>query len=145
MNKKHFLKAVLDGFIQSLVLVCLGVFVISTYTSNLSLRQHILIGILGAILSSIVYFVLTMKESNNKAIMCYSLLSIIFFALCIIIILAFRLTFTFDFGFLRETNNSDGILLLFAIGSFILASIMLRLCIFASLVIKNIHQAKQRK
>lgn len=140
MKKRIFLKAVLDGLIQSLILVCLETFSISVYASNLSLEQHLLIGASSAVLSAVVYVVLTLKESNNKKLACFSLISILFFVLNMVSILAIRLTFRFNFMPLREVNNADGILILFIIGCYILVSIILRICVFVISIIKNIHR-----
>lgn len=143
--KKYFLKALLDGFISSLVLDCLDIFLLSVYASSLSLKQYLLLGVLGAMISSAIYFVFILKESSNKNILRFSLMSIFSFILCMAIMLGIHLTFSIDFLPLREVNNGDGIMLLFTIGSFILSSIVIRFYIFSTLIIKNLQQRKIRK
>jgi len=137
MNKKIFIKAALDGLIQNLILVCSGTFLFSVYAVSLSVRQYLLAGLFGAILSAVVYVLLIPKESNNKVIICFSLIGMLFFVLSIVTMLVIRLTFTFDILPLREVNNADGILFLFAAGFFVLASITLRVCIFVVLIVRN--------
>ncbi|MBR4058022.1 MAG: hypothetical protein IKK00_07855 [Oscillospiraceae bacterium] len=140
MNKRIVLKAALDGLIQSLILVCLGTFSVSVYASNLSLEKHLLIGASSAALSAFVYVALTLKESDNKKLTRFSLNSLLFFILSTVVIFAIRLTFRFGFMPLREVNHADGILLLFVIGCYILASIVLKICVYIISVIKNIHR-----
>lgn len=140
MNKRILIKAVFDGLIQSLILAGLGTFSISVYSANLALEQYLLIGVICAIFSAVVYAVFTVKEFSNKKIIYFSLVGILCFVLSIVSILALYLTFSFNFVPLREINNADGILILFSIVCYILASIIFRICIFVLSIIKNTHQ-----
>lgn len=145
MNKKIIFKAILDGFISSFVLNCLGIFLVSIYASNLSLEQCLLIGFLTAMLFTTVFAMLMLKESSNKAIMCYSLISIVSFAFFVAIMMVFQLTFKFDFMIIRETNNADGILLIFTIVCFVLSSVLLRACAFILLIIRNAKKNRETR
>lgn len=145
MNKRFFIIAVLDSFIQSLILVCLGTFSISVDSSNLSLNQYLLIGVLSAILSAVVYVVVMLKESNNKKLVCFLLLGLLCFILSMVLTLAILIIFKFNFIPLREVNNADGILILYMTGSYILVSFILRLCAFVISIIKNIRINVGRK
>lgn len=139
MNKRIFIIAVFDSFIQSLLLVCLGTFSISVYSSKLSLNQYLLIGVLSAILSAVVYVVVMLKESNNKKLVCFLLLGLLCFVLSMVLMLAILIIFKFNFIPLREVNNADGILILYTTGCYILVSFILRLCAFVISIIKNIR------
>ena len=145
MNKRTFIKAIFDGFIQSLFSVCIGTFSVSVYSSNLSLKQYMLIGVLGAILSTFVYVVLMLKESSNKKLVCFSLLGLFCFVLSMIFMLAILIIFKFNFVPMREVNNADGIFILFAIGCYFLVSFILRICTLAILIIKNRNAKKNNK
>lgn len=137
MNKRILIKAVFDGLIQSLILVCLGIFSISEYASNLSLEQYLSVGALSAIFTSVVYIVLIPKEPNNKIFMYFSLLCIFCFVLSMVSVLAILLTLRLDLSSLRKVNNADGILILFITGGYLLASTILRVGVFVATIIKN--------
>lgn len=140
MRKNFIIKAALDGLIQSLILFFSGIFLFSIYASNLSLQGYLLIGLLGAIFSTIVYIAHILKESNIKVIAFTSLTSKLFFFLFMAIMLGMHLIFRFNFLPLREINDADGILFLFTSGCFILASIIIRTCIFVVLIV--MHKSK---
>ena len=144
MNKKLFKKAALDGLIQSLILFCLETFLVSKYFSNVSLKRFLLVGLFSAVLSTVVFVMFTIKESTNKAIMFFWIISTLCFILCDVVMLALRLTFKLDFLPLREVNNANGILIVFAIGCFMLSTIILRVCAFIVLIIKNQHYRSQK-
>ena len=125
MNKKVFFRAILDGVFQSLILTCLVMFTISEYTSILSLEQILLIAASCAVLSSVHYTILALKESTKKKLVYFSLTSFLGFFLSMVITVIFRISVRLNVWPLREVNNADGILILFAIGCYILTSIIL--------------------
>ena len=137
MKRICLLKSVLDGIIQFIFLIGLSTFTTSEYTQFYSLKHFMLISILGAILLTVVYLVFMIKETNNRMIVWFSLSSFCSFCLCITILFVARLTFTIDNFYMRQINNADGILIIFTLACFFLTLVVLRLCVFVMLIIKN--------
>lgn len=137
MNKKMILKAILDGFVESLTLICLGLFLVSTYALNLTLNHGLWLGFLGAVICVVVFALLIRKETSNKVIILYFLINIFSFILCYAIMMSIRMVSEFEIFSLRDVNNGDGILLLFVNGCFVLSSLVLRVCVLVVLAIKN--------
>ena len=135
MNKRSFVKAILDGTIQGLILFCLLLLDLSKYTLNWSIKQYLTVALCGAIFSSCVYFFLIFKESNLKGGIFFFIISVVSFAIVMLILLILYLNV--NFFSLRELNNADGILLLLNIGCFILSSFILRIGIFATWIINK--------
>ena len=143
MNKRIIIKSIFDSLSQSLIFGCLGV--LGIY-DPLSLNEYMMIGVLGAILSSSIYIVLALQETENKNFVCFTLIGIPVFALFTVLLLAIRITFKFDFlPPPPEVNNANGIIILFTQGCYIITSFILRTCCFVILIIKNIQKARQMK
>ena len=134
--KKIFLKAILDGLMQSFIFAFLGVFLFSAYASHLSLEQHLLAGALCATVSAAMCVLLAKQELSNKGIVCFFITNIFCFLICTVIMIAIISARPIVCFPLRETNYADGILLLFAYGSFILVSFVLRGVILGMLIIR---------
>lgn len=144
MNKKLVFYAVLDGFIGSLILIVLGAFLVSTYAALLSLKHCFLLGFFAAILYTVLFIVPTRKETNNKAILCYLLISIFSFVLCYIIMIACRAISGFTLLPMREVNNADGISILFVSACFILSSFVLKVFALIVPIIKKRYCSQKR-
>jgi hypothetical protein len=142
VNKRIIIKSIFDSLSQSLIFACLGVLGIYDL---LSLNEYMMIGVLGAILSSSIYIVLALQETENKNFVCFTLIGIPMFALFTVLLLAIRITFKFDFLPSPEVNNANGIIILFTQGCYIITSFILRTCCFVILIIKNIRKARQMK
>ena len=140
MTKKILTKAFFDGLTQFFILFCLGDFVFSVFSENWSLEHFILLALLGAILSAFMCVIFTHKILSNSAIVCFSLTSILCFLLCVASMLAIRILFkvqSVQIFPMRDINDADGILFLFSTGYMILFSIILKVCIFIILIIRN--------
>lgn len=137
MNKRIIIKSTIDGLTQSLIFACLGFFCISEYASTLSLKQYLMIGVLGAILSAAVYIVLALKETKNKNLVCFSLTSILWFALFTVLLLTIYVTFNIEFLPFHKANNVNGIMILFTQACYILVSFVLRTSCFVIMIIKH--------
>lgn len=142
MKKKNLIKALLDGLVQSVSLICLLDLFLSVYTSNFSLIQYTLYTIISAIICSIVYFILVLKEVNNKIIIGISLGSVLSFVVLSGIFLVSRLAFTASLFPLREINNADGILVLLTSVCFLIYVAVLKLSIFIFFLVKNNNKTR---
>lgn len=130
MNKKRILNAFIDGIIQSFLVFFAGVFPVLLNVPSLSLTQYLLLGALTGLFSAVVFFILAQKESNKRRIIQFSLFCVLWFVLCTVILLIIWSSLPVGCLPLRELNNADGLLILFTQGSYILSSLILRLCIF---------------
>ena len=137
MKKALFVRAALDGVVQSIVFAFYGAFLISVYATGISLGYRMLIGVVAAIGSAGICVLLMQKAISKKEIVAFAVGSTLCFILGVAIALAIRLTFSLELLPLRVTNNADGLVLLFGIGCFIAASLVLRACIFAVLLVSK--------
>lgn len=144
MNKKIFLKAILDGFIQSFCLICLVIIIVSEYSPSTNPTYLRLLVMFGAGSVGFVYFLLIRKESSNKAIIYLTLTSILFFVLWLIIMIILYTIIPTDFlTALHEANIADGILTVIVSRLFLLYSFVLKVCVLIALVIKNHRKCKK--
>lgn len=133
MNRRVIFKAILDGFIEAILMHIVALFCISVYATDWSVENCMLLGALGALISAFIYFLFMFPEKNNKEIgintairiPCWFLFSVI------ILLLPFRVL---PIG---ETTPGDGFVIIFTAGSFIFASMLLRSGILAALLIIN--------
>ena len=132
--KKALLKGILAGYIGSLSLICSVTFLFFPFGRNIS---PIIIGLFGAFISSVLYILLAWSVRKNTEMVCYSLVGCISFAVFMVIQSAIRISIPPVFGILRESDNADGIFLLFIIGTFAVVSILLDLCAFIVLIVRN--------
>lgn len=140
--KKALLKGILAGYVGSLSLICSVTFLFLPFGRNIS---PIIIGLFGAFISSILYILLAWSVRKNTEMVCYSLVGCISFAVFMVIQIAIRISTPPIFGILRESDNADGIFLLFIIGTFAVISIFLNLCAFIVLIVRNNTERLMRK
>lgn len=140
--KRVFLKGVLEGIVGSVVIDCAVAVLFLTNGTSIS---PVLIGLLGAIISAIIYTLLAQSNTNNTDVICFSLIGLFSFILFYIGILAIRTSNPLGFFALREGNNADSIILLLCIGCFVVASTALKLCALIIVFIRNIHQGRSSK
>ena len=155
MSDKIFLKAAPDGIVQSLILFLSAEYTMSVYSSNQSvIYQLFFISGLCAILSATIYFLFLMKETCNKRIAFFSLSSILWFILTVVVILIILIAvptilqnqFPISvFPLREEVNNADGIWMMFVTGAFILFSFVLKLILFLTFIIRNMYKTKGKK
>ena len=143
MSKKIILKSIFDGLAQSLILIGLGVICVSDYSSALSLKQLLILGVLCTIPSTAIYAVFALKETKNNKLVYFSLTDAFCFALCIMVLLIIGITFNFEFLNLQETNNANGIMLLFTQVCYILVSFVLRIFCFVLLIVTT-HRTNRK-
>ena len=137
MNKTYFTKAIIDGLIHSCFFTFLGRIVVLIYSSNRDVYLCALIVLLFAILSATIHFVLMAKVKDKKTLMFFSITCILSFILCSLIILLINITFKFSVFPIKESNNVDGLLILFASCSYLLLSTIIRMGILIALAIRN--------
>ena len=132
--KKALLKSVLVGYLGSLSLWGSITFPFLPFGRDVS---PITIGLVGGLISSILYVLLAWNVKKNTEMVCYSLVGCISFAVFMVIDTAIRISVPNVFGILRKSDSADGILLLFVIGTFAVVSILLDLCSFIVLIVRN--------
>lgn len=134
MKRQVILRGFWDGFIGSSILNCSISFLFVMSSVN---TFPLLIGLLGAGISSVIYFFLMRRNSTNKEMIYSSLISVFCFVVFIVITLAVHISIPFNILALREGNNADAIILLLMIGSFIITSALMKLLILIMLGIKG--------
>lgn len=144
MSKKVVLKSVLDGIIQGVGLALLTSYIVSVYAQDQSVTQYMVIGVLGGVLSAVVYFLFLIRESSNKVVIIFTISSTI----CCILTVAVVFLIQFIPGDLfprRELTNADGIAILLANGSYAFLSVFLKFIFFLTFIIKNIGRSITQK
>ena len=145
MNRVKSVKAILDGLLRSVMVEQLGGFLVSTYALGIPPKQCVVLGALCAIVATIVSLILMPKYCKSKVMLSFFVLSTLAFAASVILLFSFNLMCPLSIWPLRELNNADGVLLIFAIGSFLLLSFFLRASILLALVIKNLYKSAHQE
>lgn len=135
LNNKTCIKAVGNGLVQNLFYVCMELFFFSTFTSSLSIKNWIILGIISAFFNAFVCFALTATETQNKTLALFLLISVSSFVVWFIILSLIINTF-FNIP-IRIIDNGDGILFLLSFGCHFLESAILNGCVFVVLFIRN--------
>ena len=137
MKSKCFVYSALDGIGQFCGAVCLSLIITSESANNLP-SFHLLLGsLLGAVLMTMPYFLLFAKETSNGKLVLCSLGSICLFFLCAVVVFVVRLSLPIVRCPSRELNNASGILIMITVGTYVLASFVLRMLIFLYLLVRN--------
>lgn len=131
MNKRTFLKSVLDGASQAVILNLLSEFVLSYIAENLNLYFHLFFAVICSAFSTIVFYKFIYKESNGKSVLCFTINSIFTFSLSVILLVINKFTLRFTIFTFRETSGGDGIAILFVAGTFLLLSTFGRLAAYS--------------
>ena len=135
--KKYVIKAMLDGFMQELILFLLTNFNLSKYTSNFTLKNILVLTVLCSVLSSVIYSIFIKKVNSIKKKISFSIISQLSFVVFALIILALRVTVSLNILPLREINNADGLLILLSTVFYIFISFIFKLFILIILCIKQ--------
>lgn len=137
MNKKTFLKSTLDAGVRAACLFYLNSFCLSIFATKLSAEYFMHFFALAPIVFTFIYFLLLRREKENKKIVFFSLSSTVLFVLFIVVFFAVNIAFPITIFPQKETNNVDGIIILFNTITFTLVSFVLRLIVFVTLLVKN--------
>ncbi len=153
MKNNVFFRAIPDGFLQGVILFYLNTYSLSIYISNYTLWNVLLISGISSLLSATIYFLLIMKEPSNKRIVCFSLSSLFWFVLSVVVILIIQIAFPTIlqnqfpisiFPLREELNNADGLWGMLVTGAFVLFSFVLKLILFLTFIIRNIYKSKDK-
>lgn len=145
-DKKCFwLKPICDGVVQGALFDCLSSFYVSIYSVCLGTGTNLLIGIICSIVSMSIFHLLISKETSNKSLAKFSLISLITFVLYITISFALRITFS-SLNIKYPTllifspaidNDNGGLMLLIWLMFYCSLTIILRIAILIALWLKN--------
>lgn len=139
MNKKTFAISLFDGIFQAFSLILLSEFIISIFIKNPSFVFHLLVSLIFAFFSAIIFFVCISKTHPTKTWF-FVLNSTLVFLLSVVLLIICKITFHFSFFTVRETNGADGIIVLFVVATFILFSIIFRYIAFIFYSKKSKHE-----
>ena len=146
MKNKMILKAIIDGAVLTIVLVLLnGLESTSLMLHRNGLTALIIISAAVAILFAVIYLLMLRKETINKVIIRFSLISVLCFVITLIVVMAVCITLHISVANIfssRELGNVDGIILLLITGTFVAVSTVVRLGILVALLIKNNRREK---
>jgi len=133
---KHFyLRAVLNGLINALLLNLALDFSISIYTENMAIEWGFVISAICAVIGALAFMKLLPPDQSVIRTFAFLALSLITF------IAAFMLFFCLPNIFpLRTTDNADGLLLIFLAMNFGLIAVIGRMIIIVSRIIKNRYE-----
>ena len=137
MLKKCFPKGLADGIFQCVVFQFVGSLYISSFALTIPFEIFLVLAFISVVLPGVIYFFVLRNEHSNKSVIQISAISALSFVLLELII-------TFFLGSLfnpilpdRDVGNAEGIFLLFYAGGFLIMTLIIKLCIFISAVVKN--------
>lgn len=135
LKKRMIAKSVLDGFMQSLALCLICVISAAEFMSDRFVAVLVVAALAPIALAAFGQIVLR-KESERKSIIALSIIA--FASFCIFTLLIFALRITCPIAIpQRELNNADGITLLFVLGIYTGATLLIRIALTAYNLIKN--------
>lgn len=132
--KRNF-KAIICGFLQSVVFWSLALFVISTITQYY-IENYYIFSLLCSLISVIIFLIFANKK-NNKILIHFVILSLISFFIFVILLFFLIRTMEFSYIFSANLNSGDSFLLMFTLIEFIVYSFSLKSIIVLILFIKN--------
>ena len=132
---KVYLRAVLNGLINALLLNLALDFSLSIYTENMAIEWGFVISAICALIGALVFLKLLPPDQSLTRTFAFLALSLITF------IAAFLLFFCLPRPFpLRTTNNADGLLLMFLAMNYGVIAVIGRIIIIVSRIIKNRYE-----
>lgn len=132
---KVYLRAVLNGLINALLLNLALDFSLSIYTENMAIEWGFVISAICALIGALVFLKLLPPDQSLTGTFASLALSLITF------IAAFMLLFCLPSPFpLRTTNNADGLLLMFLAMNYGVIAVIGRIIIIVSRIIKNRYE-----
>ena len=139
MRRRRILYAATDGAANWLLLAGVTICALAEKTAWISLAWMIALSAAAAVISTVWYGRLLMRIKNDgrKAMLCFTLESILSFLVCVVIDFALKMQVSFPWISLRETNAADGIVIFFLWGCFILISVVAKICVFAAIGTKK--------
>lgn len=135
--KRNVLKAILYGFIKSIVITVLLELYLSSLASNLSVLQELFFPVLAAIPFVVVYFFIIRKEKSIKSILLLFLLNPLTFIFGLAVIAMLMILIPHSLIEFREVNNADGLMLVLDLSYFIGISLIFELTVSAAIFLKN--------
>ena len=137
---KVYLRAVLNGLINALLLNLALDFSLSIYTENMAIEWGFVISAICALIGALVFLKLLPPDQSLTRTFAFLALSVITF------IAAFMLFFCLPNIFpLRRTNNADGLLIMFLAMNFGLIAVIGRMIIIVSRIIKNRYERYEKE
>lgn len=130
--KKLWGKAAVDGLLQGLFFCLLGEFVISKQMAELSYTLPLWAAVGGGAIFSVVYAVFVLKEPTVGRAIGMTLAAVPFFVLFPVL---FQIPGICVFP-PRETNNADGLLIMLALGGYLLVALVLRIGVLAAAIVR---------
>lgn len=137
MKKSITLKALTVGFIQGMLLLLLNYCYISQYFKGIQIELFFIICILFATISSVLYYLFIRKQSTNRAMIAFSVISIFSFIVILGIAFICLLSLSNEMIPQRETNNVDGLVILLFSVVYIAVTELINLSIFIGIAIRN--------
>ena len=132
---KGHLRAVLNGFVNALLLNLALDFSLLTYTENMALELNFVISAICAVIGVLVFQKLLPPDQSVTRTFAFLALSIITFIAAFLLIFCLPSPIPF-----RTTNNADGLLIMFLAMNFGLIAVIGRMIIIVSRIIKNRYE-----
>ena len=135
--KKVFLKGLLDGAVSGLIMYCIGTILFIPYNINIS---PMLIGLLGAICSAVVYVFLVRDVTTNSQLLCCTIFGILSFPIVFVTILMINVTIPLNLFLSHnsDSNNANSIMLLIIYGCYVIGMLCLKICSLIIFVARNV-------
>ncbi len=133
------------GFMQALIIAIFISFLVSKYVVVFLLKHMLIISIFVALMSAIFYSITIFRLHKKREKILFSLSSTFCSILFLIVLFVIHMEFPFAFFSISQLNDADGILLIFTVGCYIIASLLLKLCVFyTSIILHNKMHGKDQ-
>ena len=144
--KNFLIKISIKSFIESTLLFIICEFMVSVFFLNQPIEVCFVVSILGAFFSSLVYFLLFIKESNNKVFTIATILSVLLTFIIHVIYFILLICGYLNIFPTRETNSADGLLILISVNTYVLFIMAFNTIVFLFIFIRNfIKKARNNK